>query len=68
MIYFAIGIVGIVIAFFIHAFYGLTLHDSSGPYPLIVQALIGIAAFGVPVLTILGLPFYGITAMNFRDD
>ena len=54
MSYFLTTGAGLLIAFIIHAAYSLGLHDGSvGSYPMPVQALVGIFAFGAPILGLL---------------
>ena len=65
MSYFLITGAGLLIAFIIHAAYSLVLHDGSpGPYPMPVQALVGIFVFLPPML---GL-FYGPATMFLGKD
>ena len=66
MFYVVMSAAGLVIAFMIHVAYGVTLPDgSAGPYPLAVQLLVGIFAFGVPVL---GPPMHFISTIVFGED
>ena len=65
MSYFLITGAGLLIAFIIHAAYSIVLHDgSAGPYPMPVQALVGIFAVGAPILGLL----YGLASTFLGED
>ena len=54
MSYFLFTGAGLLIAFTIHAAYSLVLHDgTAGPYPMPIQALVGMFVFGAPILGLL---------------
>ena len=66
--YFAISGAGLIIAFIIHMAYSLYFHDGSpGPYPIPVQAVVGVFAF-VPAILAAFAPIYGIASMIFGED
>ena len=62
--YFAISGAGLIIAFVIYMVYSLYIHDGSpGPYPIPVQAAVGLFAFGPAILA----PFCTVKRTSLND-